>query len=156
MQKTLKMASGLLAATRIRFPFVVLAAAAIGCVFVPWSSVWIFMDTGVLHFGVLHFAAWAWAVASAVFALSSIMIIAIDSDELSNFPLWWSICMDTGTDKEYVEVWRVLMWLLFVPAELASIALLPVIWLLRYPCRLFKYPWRILRTVITFEIDIQA
>ena len=155
MQNTLMMASGLLAAIRIRirFPFIVLAVAAFGCMFVPWSSVWIFMVDGPPR--VLHFCAWVGVVVSALLAMSGLAVTILDDVELSEYPLGWYFCCTLG--KEHVEVWRVLMWLLLVPAELASIALLPVygfVWLLRYPCRLLKYPWRLLRTVITFEIRV--
>ena len=145
MPKPLMMASGLLAAVRFPFAYTVLTITAVGSAFVPWGSVWSFMELmpgGALSGPLVALACvsvWLWAIINVAFALSSLAITIIYVPELSEYPLWWTFCIKR---ERHIEVWRVLLWLFLVPAELASIiALLPVYGFVRF-----------LRAVMTFDL----
>lgn len=61
--------------------------------------------------------------------------------------------MERNTKERYVEVWRVLAWLPFVPCDIAGFALLPVYGLIKLLIKLLKYPWRLLATAATFDLS---
>lgn len=151
MQKTLMMVSGLLATMRFAFVYTVLVAAgAAGCAFVPWGSVLGFMKAGPVACGFFAclacIALWMWALASVVVATLGFIVTIIGTAKLSEYPLWWTaLTTDSVTEKRHLEVWRVLVWLLFVPAELANLVLLPI-------CGLVRLIWRLLSTVMAFDL----
>ena len=150
MQKTLMMVSGLLAKVRFPFIYIVLAVTAVGCAFIiPWVNVWGFMKAGpIVADGFLAtstcFAMWIWVFVSIVIALTGLLLTFVGVVDLSEYPLWWIALTVDKEQERHVELWRVLVWLLFVPADLANLALLPV--------RLLVYPWRLLGAVMAFDL----
>lgn len=154
MSKTLMMASGFLSLVRFPFALAALAAAAVGCAFVPWGGVWDFMASGPFGAdgflsGLACMAVWLWAILSAVIAMVGLGLTLSGEAKLPNYPIWWSAwTVDEKTGGRHVEVWRVLVWLPFVPADLAGIALLSVYGLVK----LLGYPCRLLSTAMAFDL----
>lgn len=158
MSRTLMMISGVAARVPLlRFPFACAALAAIAAgayIFVPWGGVWGWMaagPTGVGGFweGLACLAVWAWTIVGAIVALFGLAMTLDGEAKLSDYPIWWgAFTVDEKTQERHVEVWRVLVWLLFVPADLAGFALLSVYGLIRL-LRLLGYP---LAAVATFDL----
>lgn len=159
MSRTLMMMSGMAARVpMLRFPFAcaALAAAACACAFaVPWDGVWGFMAAGPAGAdgflaGLMCLAVWTWAFLSALAAVIGLGLTLGGDIELSEYPIWWSaFTVDGKTQERHVEVWRVLAWLLLVPADLANLALLSVYGLIR----LLRYPWRLSAAVAAFDLS---
>lgn len=157
MSRTLMMMSGVAARVpMLRFPFAcaAMAAAACACTFVvPWDGVWGFMAAGPLGAdglpaGLACLAAWAWVTLNTIAALFGLGLTLNGQIKLSEYPIWWGAFTVDEKQERHIEVWKVLVWLPFVPAELAGLALLSVYGLIG----LLRYPWRLLATAGAFDL----